>query len=84
MTSLRLVLLLTIAALPCVAIFASWQENSPFVKAQPPQSETLDREIDALIKVFAHPEAAGNNLGETSRAIKELTAIGKPAEVLPI
>ena len=35
--------------------------------------------IDALIKVFAHPEAQADNIDETARAIQELTTIGKPA-----
>src|SRR5262245_12040694 len=40
----------------------------------------MDRAIDALIAVIGDPKAAnGDQLPETSRAIKALTAIGRPA-----
>jgi HEAT repeat protein len=43
------------------------------------QDKKLAERIDTLIQVFSDPDAQGENLFETGRAIKQLVAIGKPA-----
>ncbi len=43
------------------------------------QDKAMTEKIETLIQVFGHPQARGENLDETNRAIKELVSIGKPA-----
>jgi HEAT repeat protein len=43
------------------------------------QKENTPERIEALIKIFAHPQAGAEKIDDTSRAIQALVAIGKPA-----
>ena len=44
-----------------------------------PADDDIDKAIAALIEVLRHPEARGERLEESRRAIAALTAVGKPA-----
>ena len=66
-----------ISRLIAVTLFGAFFVPLEFARGQG-EEKMLAARIDALIKVFAHPEAQADNIDETARAIQELTAIGKP------